>query len=69
MPTTITVREETKELLKSLKGDRDWDSFLRELASFYLSSRREEVRRKLSELLVEEKPEDLRVRKWSREYL
>ena len=31
MLTTITIKKSTKEILKILKGKRDWDSFLKEL--------------------------------------
>ncbi len=67
MPTTITLREETKELLRMLKGSKDWDSFLRELAENYLEMKREENRKKLRELLVLDF-EDVRVNEWAREY-
>ena len=67
MPTTITIKEGTKELLKEMKGDRDWDSFLRELAENYLKMKREEVRLRLKKLLSAEYDE-VRVRGWAREY-
>ena len=67
MSTTITVSVETKKLLEKIKGDRTWDAFLRELALEILESRRERVRRELNELL-ELEYEDVRVRRWAREY-
>jgi len=67
MSTTITVSIETKKLLEKIKGDRTWDAFLRELALEILESRRERVRRELNELL-ELEYEDVRVRRWAREY-
>ncbi len=67
MPTTITIKEGTKEMLREMKGDKDWDSFLRELAENYLKMKREEVRAKLREMLTAEYDE-VRVKKWAREY-
>ncbi len=67
MPTTITIKEGTKELLKEMKGDKDWDSFLRELAVNYLKIKREEVRFRLKKLLSAEYDE-VRVKEWAREY-
>ena len=67
MGTTITVSVETKELLRRLKGERSWDQFLRELALRELKRRREEVRRRLNELL-ELEYEEVRIRGWAREY-
>lgn len=67
MPTTITIKEGTKELLKEMKGDRDWDSFLRELAENYLKMKREEVRLRLKKFLSAEYDE-VRVKGWAREY-
>ncbi len=67
MPTTITIREETKEMLREMKGEKDWDSFLRELAENYLKMKREEIRAKLRELLSAEY-EEVKVRRWAREY-
>lgn len=64
MPTTITIEEETKELLKTLKGNRDWNSFLKNLAEEYISIKREAIRKRLKELLEEE----TRVKRWAREY-
>ena len=47
MNTTITITEETKRMLASLKGRKTWDEFLTELAEVY---RRERVERALKEL-------------------
>jgi len=67
MSTTITIKKGTKEMLREMKGDKDWDSFLRELAENYLKMKREEVRAKLREMLTAEYDE-VRVKKWAREY-
>lgn len=66
MATTITIKEDTKKVLATLKGNKDWDSFLKELAfeSGSLATRRELIRKRLEELFVEE----TRVRGWAREY-
>jgi len=66
MATTITVKEDTKKILATLKGDEDWDSFLKELASESgsLATRRELIRKRLEELFVAE----TKVRGWAREY-
>ncbi|MBO8182575.1 MAG: hypothetical protein H0Z28_07250 [Archaeoglobus sp.] len=67
MPTTITIKEDTKELLKSLKGEKDWDSFLKDLAREHLKAKREESRKKLKKLLISEF-KDVKVKRWAREY-
>lgn len=67
MPTTITIKGGTKEMLREMKGDKDWDSFLRELAENYLKMKREEVRAKLREMLTAE-CDEVRVKKRAREY-
>jgi len=67
MATTITIKEETKKVLGMLKGNKDWDSFLRELAKSYLAMKRERTRKRLKELLVSEF-EEVRVKGWAREY-
>ena len=64
--TTITVSIETKLLLERVKGDETWDSFLRKVALEKLEARREEVRRRLNELLEMEYGE-VRARGWARE--
>ncbi len=65
--TTITVSVETKLLLERVKGDETWDAFLRRVALEKLKARREEVRRRLNELL-EAEYEEVRVRGWAREF-
>lgn len=65
--TTITVSAETKELLEKLKGGKTWEEFLRSLAEEMLRERRERVRERLGELL-EAEFEEVRVRRWAREY-
>ncbi len=65
--TTITVSVETKLLLERVKGDETWDSFLRKVALERLESKREEVRKRLNELL-EMEYEEVRVSRWAREY-
>lgn len=47
--TTITLKRSTKERLESLKGDRDWDTFLEEL---YAQKRRKEGTNSLAKLRV-----------------
>ncbi|WP_456328445.1 hypothetical protein [Archaeoglobus sp.] len=68
MVTTISVREDVKKLLEEIKGNKDWNTFLKELAEEYIAIKREKVRRKLRELLVIDDFEELRVKGWSREY-
>lgn len=64
MPTTITIKEDTKKILSMMKGEEDWDTFLKELIKEYLRMKRELARKKLKELFIEE----TRVKKWAREY-
>ena len=52
--TTITVSSETKTILASLKGDSDWDSFLRKLALKYYFEKMEKNFEKLREIEDEE---------------
>jgi len=66
--TTISVKEEVKKLLEEIKGDKDWNTFLKELAEEYLAIKREKIRRRLRELLVIDDFEELRVKGWTREY-
>ena len=68
MVTTISVKEEVKKLLEEIKGDKDWNTFLKELAEEYLAIKREKIRRRLRELLVIDDFEELRVKGWTREY-
>ena len=67
MATTIKIKEETKRVLSALKGDKDWDSFLRELAENVIAMKREKLRAKLRELLVENY-EEVKVKGWTREF-
>jgi hypothetical protein len=62
------VKEEVKKLLEEIKGDKDWNTFLKELAEEYLAIKREKIRRRLRELLVIDDFEELRVKGWTREY-
>jgi len=39
-PTTITISLKTKKLLERIKGNKTWDSFLRELAMNYKRQKR-----------------------------
>lgn len=63
MPTTITIRKNTKEALENIKGRKKWDVLLTELAEEYTMVKREKVRKELKKLFVEE----TRVRGWARE--
>ncbi len=67
MVTTISVSEEVKKLLESLKGYKDWNSFLKELVEEYLAMKREVARRELKDLLVRDYKE-VRIKGWAREY-
>lgn len=58
---------ETKRKLKSMKGNKTWDSFLDELANIALAEKRLAYRKKMQSLL-EMEYDDTRVRKWAREY-
>lgn len=64
MPTTITIRKNTKEALENIKGRKKWDTLLTELAEEYTKAKRDKVRKELKKLFVEE----TRVRGWAREY-
>jgi len=68
MVTTISVKEDVKKLLEEVKGDKDWNTFLKELAEEYIEMRRERIRSKLKELLTIDDAEELRVKKWVKEY-
>jgi len=65
--TTITISRETRDLLLKLKGKKSWDSFLREMALEEIKKKRQEIREKLQELL-ELEYEDVRVKRWAREF-
>lgn len=64
MPTTITIQRSTKEVLENIKGERKWDTLLRELAEEYMKFKRRRVRRELKKLLVGK----TRIKGWAREY-
>jgi len=64
MPTTITISKNTKELLENIKGGKNWDALLRDIAEEYMKFKRKRVRRELKKLLSEE----TRVKGWAREY-
>lgn len=64
MPTTITMRRSTKEILENIKGEKKWDALLSELAEEYMKIKRRTVRKELKKLLVEE----TRVKAWAREH-
>jgi len=65
--TTITISRRTKAALEALKGSATWDEFLLELAAEVQEARRERNRGRLAELL-ELEFEEVRVRRWAREY-
>jgi hypothetical protein len=65
--TTISVDEDVKALLETLKGSKDWNSFLREMAEEYAALKREKVRKELKELF-ESSFGEIRVRKWAKEF-
>lgn len=68
MVTTISVREDVKRLLEEVKGDKDWNTFLKELVEEYIAIKRESVRKRLKELLIIDDFEELKVKGWAREY-
>ncbi len=68
MVTTISIREDVKKLLEEVKGDKDWNTFLKELAEEYIAMKREKVRSRLKELLIIDDTEELRVKTWARKY-
>jgi hypothetical protein len=55
--TTITLKKSTKSRLETLKGERDWDSFLEEL---YVQKRKKEGMSSLTKMreLLDEKDLD-----------
>ncbi len=65
--TTTTIKKDANEVLRTLEGDKDWDRFLKELAESYLTTRRERTREKLKGPLAGEF-EDVRVKRWTKEY-
>lgn len=64
MLTTITINRNTKGVLENIKGRKNWDTLLRELAEEYVKVKRARVRKELKNLLTEE----TRVKAWAREY-
>jgi len=67
MLTSIPVKEATKKRLESMKGRKTWDDFLSELANAVRVEKRTRCRKKMGKLL-EMGPEEVRVRRWAREY-
>jgi predicted CopG family antitoxin len=67
MNTTIPVSDEVKKRLEKLKGGRTWDEFLESLVNEIYRTRRERNRKALGELFVST-AEEVRTRKWAREY-
>ena len=65
--TTIPVSAEVKKELERIKGNRTWDELLNEFLRAHRYRKLLENREKLAELLRLDY-EDIRVRKWSREY-
>ncbi len=63
MLTTITINRNTKGVLENIKGRKNWDTLLRELAEEYVKVKRARVRKELKNLLTEE----TRVKAWARE--
>lgn len=50
--------------MENIKGRKNWDTLLRELAEEYVKVKRARVRKELKNLLTEE----TRVKAWAREY-
>lgn len=67
MLTTIPVKSDTKRKLEAMKGKRTWDDFLEELANMTRFEKRAKYRRKMGKLL-DMRFEEVKVRKWAREY-
>ncbi|OYT30527.1 MAG: hypothetical protein B6U94_06665 [Thermofilum sp. ex4484_79] len=65
--TTITILSKTKRALEALKKDESWDEFLLKLIAEIQRVRREKNRGKLSEIL-EAEFEEVKIKKWAREY-
>ncbi len=63
----LPVSKETKKRLESIKGKKAWDEFLNELVNIALSENRLKNRKKMQKLL-EMGYDEVRVRKWAREY-
>jgi len=67
MMTTIPVSEDVKRILEKYKGDMTWDEFLEYLLHEVYKVKREKYREILGEGFKYSFNE-VRVRKWSREY-
>ena len=65
--TTITIFSETKRALEALKKDESWDEFLLKLVAEVQRIKREKNRKKLSKIL-EAEFEEVKIKKWAREY-
>jgi predicted CopG family antitoxin len=65
--STIPVSSETKKKLQSMKGNKTWDELLNDLVDIAQSKKRVEYKKRLQELL-EMEFEDVKVKKWAREY-
>jgi len=65
--STIPVSKETKKRLESIKGEKAWDEFLNELANIALTENRLKNRKRMQKLL-EMEYDEVRVKKWAREY-
>jgi len=67
MTTTIPVSEEIKKLLETYKGDMTWDEFLERLIHIVYEVNREKNRGILGKGFKSSYNE-VRVKRWSREY-
>ncbi len=65
--TTITVLYKTKKALEALKREESWDEFLLKLIAEVQRFRREKNRKKLSEIF-EAEYDEVKIKKWAREY-
>jgi hypothetical protein len=65
--STIPVSKKTKKRLESIKGEKAWDEFLNELANIALTENRLKNRKRMQKLL-EMGYDEVRVKKWAREY-
>jgi len=65
--SSIPVSLETKKKLQSIKGNKTWDELLDELVNIAQSKKRIEYKKRLQELL-EMEFEEVKVKKWAREY-
>lgn len=67
MSTTIPVSRRLKKVMERLKGEMTWEEFLEMLIHEVMNVKRERARARLRELLTMDF-EEVRVRRWSREY-